>query len=116
MMQFILACHMFMHFSCIRILSFLSIFFWVVMLCLFVSLPLSLSDKLCMASKRKSTLSRNPIHFETSSSDPTPTHVWFRDGKAHQDFLENFSKCGIHSKRHVVLSDLSDTALSTVSL
>ena len=75
MMQFLLARHMFMHFSCIRTLSFLSILFWVVMLCLFVSLPFSLSDRLCMAPKCKSTPSRNPLCSGTSSSDPTPTHV-----------------------------------------
>ena len=67
-----------------------------------------------MAPKRKSTPSRNPLRPGTSSSDPTLTHIRFRDGKAHQDFLENFSKHGIHSKRHVVLSNFSNTALPTI--
>ena len=52
-----------------------------------------------MAPKRKSTPSGNPLcSGASSSSDPTPSHVQFRDGKARQDFLENFSKRGIHSK------------------
>ena len=67
-----------------------------------------------MAPKRKSTPSRNLLCSSTSSSDPTPTHVRFCDRKAHQDFLENFSKHGIHLERRVVLSDFSDIALPTV--
>ena len=67
-----------------------------------------------MAPKRKSTPSQNPLRSRTSSSNPTPTYVWFRDGKAHQDFLENFSKCGVHPERHVVLSDFADTTLPDV--
>ena len=50
----------------------------------------------------------------TSSSDPTPLHIRFRDEKAHKDFSENFSNRGIHLERQVVLSDFSDTALPTV--
>ena len=79
-----------------------------------VSFPLSLLDSLRTAPKRKSTPSRNPLRFGTSSSDPTPLHVRFRDEKAHKDFSENFSKRGIHSECHVVLSNFSDIALSTV--
>ena len=67
-----------------------------------------------MAPKRKSTPSQNPFHSRTSSSNLTPTLVQFRDGKAHQDFLENFSKRDIHSEHHVVLSDFFDTALPIV--
>ena len=67
-----------------------------------------------MAPKCKSTSSRNPLRSRTSTSNPTLTHVQFRDGKAHQDFLDNFSKHGVHLKRHVILPDLSDTALPTV--
>ena len=48
-----------------------------------------------MAPKRKSTLSRNPLRSEASSSsspsEPTPSHIQFRDEKAKLDFLENFS-------------------------
>ena len=89
---------------------FVVIFFF----CFSPSLPLSLLDRLHMAPKRKSTPSRNLLCSSTSSSDPTPTHVRFCDRKAHQDFLENFSKHGIHLERRVVLSDFSDIALPTV--
>ena len=64
--------------------------------------------------KNKSTPSRNSLHSGTSSSNPTPSSVWFRDDKALQDFLENFSRRGNHSKRQVVLSDFSDTDLLIV--
>ena len=82
---------------------------------LFVSLsPPSLSNSLHMAPKRKFAPSRNPLRFGTSSSNPTPLSIWFSDEKARQDFSKNFSKCGIHSKHHVILSDFSDTTLPTV--
>ena len=103
-----------MHFSCIGTLSFLvGTLLW---LCFSISpsFSLSLSNRLHMVPKRKSTLSRNPLCSGTSSSDPTPTHVRFRDEKAHKDFSENFSKCGVHSKCHVILSDFSDTTLPIV--
>ena len=57
-----------------------------------------------MAPKRKSALSRNPLHIR------------FYDEKACQDFSENFSRRGIHSERQVVLSDFFDTALPTIIL
>ena len=80
-----------------------------------LSLSFSLSDSLHMAPKRKSAPSRNPIRFRASSSDPTPLHVRFHhDEKARQDFLENFSKRGIHSERRIILSDFSNTTLPTV--
>ena len=81
---------------------------------LFLSLSLSLSDSLRMALKRKTTPSWNPLHFGASSSDSTPLHVRFRDEKARYNFSESFSKCGIHSERHVILSDFFDTTLLTV--
>ena len=96
-------------------LSFLSI---CSRLCLFplslsLSFSLSLTDTLRMSPKRKSTLTWNPFCSESSfSSDPPipPLHVRFHDEKAHQVFSENFSKQhGIHPKRHVILSDFSDT-------
>ena len=34
----------------------------------------------------------------SSSSDSSPLHVRFCDNKARQDFSENFSRRGIHSK------------------
>ena len=104
-----------MHFSCICTLSFLSICsgLW---LC-FLSLSLSLSDRLRMAPKLKSTPTRNPFRSGSSSSSDPPIpllHVQFRDEKPHQDFSENFSKRGIHLKCHVILSDFSNTSLLDV--
>ena len=68
-----------------------------------------------MAPKRKSTPSRNPLRSGAStSSDPTPSHVRFRDEKAKSDLFENFSQRGIRSKCRVILLDFFDTDLSTV--
>ena len=68
-----------------------------------------------MAPKCKSTSSRNPLCSEAStSSEPTPSHVWFHDEKAKSDFFENFSRRGIHSECQVILSDFSDTDLPTI--
>ena len=65
-----------------------------------------------MAPKRKSTPARNPFHSgASSSSDPSPSNVWFRDDDAFKAFSENFSRRGIHSKRQVILSDFADTDL-----
>ena len=70
-------------------------------------------DRLRMAPKCKFTRAQNPFGSGSSTSDPPipSLHVRFRDGKAQQDFLENFQKRGIHPKRHVVLSDFSNTFL-----
>ena len=83
-------------------------------MCLF--LPLSLVYVSCvMAPKRKNTPSQNPLRSEAStSSDPTPSHVWFCDEKSKSDFFENFSRRGIHSEHQVILSDFSNTDLPTV--
>ena len=87
MMQLFLARHMFMHISCINTLSFLSLYSFVIVFCHF----LFLLDRLHIAPKRKSTLAWNPLGFGSSSDLPTPLlHVQFHDGKAQQDFLENF--------------------------
>ena len=71
-----------------------------------------------MAPKRKSTPSRNLLHFGASSSsspsNPTPSHVQFLDEKAKSDFFENFSLRGIHSEHQVVLSDFSNIDLPTI--
>ena len=69
-----------------------------------------------MAPKRKSTLSQNPLRSgaSTSSSNPTSSHVRFRDDKARNDFLENFSQQGIHLEHQVILSDFSNIDLPTV--
>ena len=69
-----------------------------------------------MAPKRKSTSSQNLLRSgaSTSSFDPTPSHVWFRDDKARKDFSENFSQQGIHLECQVILLDFFDTNLLTV--
>ena len=64
--------------------------------------------------KSKSTSSRNPLHSGASSSDFTPSHVRFRDDKAHKDFRRTFSQRGIHSECRVVLLDFSNTDLPIV--
>ena len=69
-----------------------------------------------MAPKQKFVPSQNPLCSvtSTSSSDPTPSSVWFHDEKARKDFLENFSRQGVHSERQVILSDFFDTDLPTI--
>ena len=68
-----------------------------------------------MAPKRKSTPARNPLRFDASSStNPSPSTVQFRDDDAFKAFLENFSRQGIHLERQVVLSDFADTDLPSV--
>ena len=65
-----------------------------------------------MAPKRKSTPARNPLRSGVSSStDPSPFTVWFRDDSAFKAFSENFSKRGIHSEHQVILSEFADTDL-----
>ena len=98
-------------FPYILILNFL------VLLCL--SLSLSLSFVSCsMAPKRKPTPFWNPLRSGASSSsspsDSTPSHIQFRDDKAHKDFSKNFSWWGIHSECQVVLSDFSNIDLPTI--
>ena len=82
----------------------------------FLSLPLFLFTLVVfMAHKRKSTPARNPFRFgASSSSNPSPSHVRFRDDDAFKAFSENFSRRGIHSKRQVILSDFADTNLPSV--
>ena len=68
-----------------------------------------------MAPKRKSTPARNPLHSgASSSSDPSPSNVWFRDDDSFKAFSENFSRQGIHSEHQVILSDFADTDLPSV--
>ena len=50
----------------------------------------------------------------SSSSDPTPSSVQFRDEKAKSDFFENFSRRGVHSECQVILADFANTDLPTV--
>ena len=68
-----------------------------------------------MTPKRKSTPARNPLRSGvSSSSNPSPSTIWFRDDDAFKAFSENFSRWGIHSKFQVVLSDFADTDLPSV--
>ena len=68
-----------------------------------------------MAPKRKSIPTRNPLRSDaSSSSDPSPSNVRFRDDDASKAFLENFSRRGIHSECQVILSDFADTDLPSV--
>ena len=68
-----------------------------------------------MAPKRKSTPARNPLHSDASSlSNPTLSHIRFRDDDAFKAFSENFSRHSIHSECQVVLSDFADTVLPSV--
>ena len=99
-------------------LSFYIIVDWYFSACLSLSLSLFLSVSCFMAPKWKPAPSWNPLHSRASSSSPsidsTPSHVKFHDDKAHKDFLEKFSQCGIHSKRLVILLDFFDTDLPIV--
>ena len=82
----------------------------------FLFLPLFLFTLVVsMAPKCKSTPARNPLCFGASSSfDPSPSNVQFRDDDAFKAFSENFFRRGIHSKCQVVLSDFANTDLSSI--
>ena len=68
-----------------------------------------------MASKRKSTLARNPLlSGASSSSDPLLSNVRFCDDDAFKAFSENFFRRGIHSERQVILLDFADTDIPFV--
>ena len=68
-----------------------------------------------MALKRKSTPSQNPLRSGAStSSDPTPSSIWFHDENARKAFSENFSQRGIHSEHQVILADFANTDLPDV--
>ena len=70
-----------------------------------------------MAPKRKSTPTRNPLcSGASSSSDPAPLSLRFRDDDAHKAFSENFSRRGVHSERQVILADFTDTDLRSHSV
>ena len=110
---------MLMHFlAYVPYIQYISIYlnclglFWV----FFFLPPLSLVYvNASMAPKRKFAPSRNPLRFRvSSSSNPTPSSIQFRDKDARKDFSENFSWRGVHSKHQVILSNFSDTDLPTV--
>ena len=116
---FYIACHMFMHFPCIR--TFFSIYFDIFELIgtfLIVSFFLLLflfTLVVFMAPKCKFTLSQNPLCSGAStSSNLTPSHIWFHGEDARKAFSENFSQWGIHSNRRVILADFVDTDLPDV--
>ena len=68
-----------------------------------------------MPLKRKSTPAQNPLHSSaSSSSDPTLSHIRFRDDDAFKAFSENFSRRGFHSKHQVILLDFADIDLPSV--
>ena len=68
-----------------------------------------------MTPKCKSTLARNPLRSgASSSSDPSPSTIRFRDDDAFKAFLENFSRRGIHLERQVVLSDFANIDVPSV--
>ena len=85
---------------------------------LIVSLfPLSILFTLVvsMTLKRKSTLAQNFLRSGASSTfDSTPLSLRFHDDNAHKAFLENFSRCGIHSECQVILANFADTDLPIV--
>ena len=82
----------------------------------FLSLPLFLFTLVVsMAPKRKSTPAQNPLRSSaSSSSNPSPSNVRFRDDDAFKAFSENFSRRGIHSECQVVLSNFADIDLPSV--
>ena len=115
---FTIAYHMLMHFHAYVPLILYILIYWFVGAFLLVSLSpfLLISVSYVMTPKRKSVPSYNPLcsGTSTSSSDPTPSSVQFRDKKALKNFSENFSSWGVHSECQVILSDFSDTNLPTV--
>ena len=117
---FCFACHMFMHFPCIR--TFFSIYLILLMLLGTFLIVFSFSPffflftlVMSMAPKRKSTPARNPLRSDASlSSDLSPYNVWFRDDDAFKAFSKDFSRQGIHSECQVILSDFANTDLPSV--
>ena len=118
---FCFACHMFIHFPCIC--TFFSIYLillillgtFLIVLLSFFSLYFCLRLVVSMTPKRKSTPAQNPLRScASSSSDPSPSNIRFRDDDAFKAFSKNFSRRGIHSESQVVLSDFADTDLPSV--
>ena len=101
--------HMFLLFNIFDIIDVA----WDFSDCSFLFLSLFLFTLvISMTPKRKSTPARNPLRSGASSSfDPSPSNVRFRDDDAFKAFWENFSRRGIHSECQVVLSDFVDTDL-----
>ena len=119
MMSFCFACHMLMHFSCIRTLFSYIWYIWTAWDfsdCSSLLLPLNLFTLVVsMAPKCKSTHAQNPLRSsDSSSTDPSPSTVQLRDDDAFKAFLENFSTWGIHSEYQIILSDFANTNLPSV--
>ena len=109
-----------MHFPCIltlfSIYLILLILLGTFLIVLLFFLPLNLFMLVVsMEPKRKSTHTWNLLRSSASSStDPSPSNVWFHDDDAFKAFSENFSRRGIHLERQVILSDFVDTDLPSV--
>ena len=104
---------------CIRaifnILVIFEILFGAFLIVSFFSLSILFMLVVSMEPKRKSTPSQNPLRSgASSSSNPTPSHIQFRDEDALKDFSENFSRRGVHLKRPVIFVDFTDTNLLDV--
>ena len=106
------SCHMHTY-LCLSLFWYLSM---LVLFCVFLSLSFFLSISCSIAPKQKSTPSQNPLRSGASSSlfDSTPSHIRFRDDKAHKDFSKNFSRHSICSEHQVILLDFSNTDLPTI--
>ena len=104
--------------SCIShtyVLSFqYTYYIWTALGRFWLSLSLRLSSfaliSLCLWHLNASLLRPRTLFVGAStSSDPTPSSIRFRDENAWKAFLENFSRRGIQSKRQVILADFADT-------
>ena len=108
-----------MHFPCIHTLFSIYLLYlncFGTFLIVSLSLPLFLFTLVVsMAPKRKSTPSQNPLRSgASSSSDPTPSHIRFRDEDARKDFSKNFSRRGVHSEHQVILANFANTNIPDV--
>ena len=67
---------------------------WDFFNCSSLFLPLNLFTLVVsIAPKHKSTFAQNPLRSNASSStDPSPSNVWFCDDDAFKAFSENFSR------------------------
>ena len=106
-------------FSCMRTLHLVYFYifelFGAFLIVSFFPLSLFIYVSYVYGSITKSTPSQNPFRSGASSSSyPSPSHIWFRDEDARKDFSENFSQRGVHSKRRVILADFADTNLPEV--
>ena len=89
---------------------------WDFFYCSSLFLPLNLFTLVVsIAPKHKSTPTQNPLHFGASSStDPSPSNIWFHDNDVFKAFSKNFSRRGIHLERQVILSDFANTTLPSI--